>query len=522
MTVYQKMITAAAAALTLGLAACGGGGGSPLQPTTPSPTPKPTVCQTDAMSQACVDERKDAKDAAKKALDAVRADRNSTQAQITDAQTAYDAAKKAYDEAITNRAKYVAALPPEYGLDAMAKAVGQPGTLPASLNLANDDATDDAIDGGVVTVPVSDADNTNTWSKAAWPAEKIAGFAVSVWKKSADGDSVVVYTNKQAAKGAKWSVYYAETEPSPGEAADGFAWVVRNNAVFDVDDAGVIDIEENLANDGHELIDAAMFPTGKGVGITYPDNDTNPDNTFEVAFAGTFHGVTGRFKCTNDNVACAAGNNDDGELASLTGAWTFTPDSTDATVAGVQTDVDYLDFGHWVRTVDAAAGPSYTVNGFFRGEDPYESNIGTLTGAATYKGGAAGLYARRAFAAVGEGAVTAAGRFTADATLTAKFGGDDVAPSDRFSVTGTIDNFMDGGKAIDAAWRVELAKAAINQNTGAIAVTGGGSWSGQLYGDDAPDDNGVYPLPTGVAGRFTAKFDNGGVIGAFGAAKTGE
>ena len=492
----------------------------------PTPTPTPSACTT----QACVDTYKAAMDAAKTALDAAKADPNSTQKQIADAQTAYDAAMKAYDDAVTARVKYLAALPPAYDtadkLKAMATAVGAPGALPAALTRAN--AAEDAIRGGTVTVPVSDTDDTNTFSRAAWPAGKIAGFAASVWEKPADGDSVVLYTNKRAAKGARWSVYYGEDEPGAGEAADGFAWVARNFAVYSVDGAGVIDIEENSVNDGHELIDAAMFPTGKGAGIAYPDNDTDPDNAFEVAFAGTFHGVAGTFECTNDTAACAAENNADGDLASLTGAWTFTPDSTDSTVAGVQTDVDYLDFGHWVRTVDAAAGPSYTVDAFYRGEAPH-GDVGGLTGTATYKGGAAGLYARRAYAAGGDGAVTAAGRFTADAALTAKFGGDDVATNDRFSIGGTIDNFMDGGKAIDAAWTVELDKIGGNGagtfNIGSNAdqesftggtTTGGGAWSGKFYGGSGAD------APTGVAGRFTAAFDNGGVIGAFGATKTGE
>ena len=47
-----------------------------------------------------------------------------------------------------------------------------------------------------------------------------------------------------------------------------------------------------------------------------------------------------------------------------------------------------------------------------------------LEGSATYKGGAAGLYTKRALTPGGDGDVTAAGRFTADAELTANFGGD--------------------------------------------------------------------------------------------------
>ena len=525
------LAVAVAAALGLGLSACGGGGGSSPTATTPppTPTPTPTACETSMTSQACVDEKKTARDAAKTALDAAKADQNSTLAQIAAAQTAYDAAVKAYDDAMKGRAAYVAMQPPMYDtadkLKAMATAIGSP-TTPLEGGLATVDNTSSSpIDGGEVTV-TGGTPSANTYSKATWPVPSITGWAGSVWERTnSPKDSVVVYTNIEAAKGEKWSVFYASTPPTADTPVDGFSWSVRTAGISSVTDAGVMSFGRNVAASS-KLFSAAGFPDGKGRAITYPDNDDNTENTYKVEFAGMFHGVAGTFKCGNTS-ACSATNNADGELMMLSDGWTFTPTSTDSMVADVRSDADYMDFGYWVNTDDSGDSVAYKVNTFARGAMP-ASLPDNLEGSATYKGGAAGLYSKRVYAPDGKGTVTAAGRFTADAELTAYFGGDKVAVANQNSISGTIKNFMDGSNVIDAAWSVELNK--IKQGTtgqtwsnGTFTggtTTGSGSWSGAFYGTATAavgDTKAVYP--SGVAGQFDAKFNNGDVIGAFGATK---
>ena len=312
-------------------------------------------------------------------------------------------------------------------------------------------------------------------------------------------DSVVVYTNKQADRSAKYSTYYAVEEKTVDE--DGFTWVARNNVVTGVDDDGVIDLAEDMVADAAKLISAAMFPSGNGSGTTYPHDDDDADEVFKVEFAGAFHGVAGMFECTS-NAACAAQNGPDGQLNSLTGTWTFTPTSTDSMVADVRTDADYLDFGYWVNTDDSGDDTEYMVNTFHRGEDPYVG-VADVEGSATYKGDAAGLYTKRALTPRGDGDATAAGRFTADAELTAHFSGNDVAMNDQNSISGTIKNFMDGGTMIDAAWLVELNDTGETPNVDETAgtfsgkTTGDGSWNGTFYGD------GDNAYPSGVAASST-------------------
>ena len=193
-----------------------------------------------------------------------------------------------------------------------------------------------------------------------------------------------------------------------------------------VADDGVITLGDDVG-DGHSLFSATMLPTGEGRQINWDEG---------VKFDGMFHGVAGTFECTGGD--CSATNNADGELETLGGAWTFTPDNKDAMVAGVLTDTDFLDFGFWVRTNNSGDSVVYAVDGFFRGEDP-RASVTDVVGTAKYKGGAAGLYTKREFAALeDDGEVTAAGRFTATAEFTANFGDDPKVGTESRRISGTM------------------------------------------------------------------------------------
>ena len=162
-----------------------------------------------------------------------------------------------------------------------------------------------------------------------------------------------------------------------------------------------------------------------------------------------------------------------------------------------------------------------------------ESAIGIvqmLEGRATYTGAATGLYVIKTFTLDGEVQNPKGGQFTADAMLTATFGGGGVPAISHYSIVGSIKDFVNrDGRAIDSSWSVDLETALFgSQQSGALTGTNGnvfsgategdqdrmGAWSGRFFGDDATPG-----IPSAVAGTFDAQFTNGAVIGSFGAEK---
>ena len=108
------------------------------------------------------------------------------------------------------------------------------------------------------------------------------------------------------------------------------------------------------------------------------------------------------------------------------------------------------------------------------------------------------------------------GQFTAAANLVANF---DV-PNPDGSITGTIGDFMHRGAVIDEDWKVSMKRTAISggafsQGPGATGTDS--VWAGNFYGVGDADDDTV--APKAVAGTFDHMFDNGDVLGAFGAMK---
>ena len=525
---YKNLTTiCAAAALALGLAACGGGGGGGPTGTGGTgsgggggDTTMSAACDT--ASQACVDEKSASLTAAEESLAALRADDSATLGQIAAAEQAVADARTALETAQADLTAYNEMQPPMYGLKAMAAAVAPdtPTTLGGEIVAADDNTS--TVDGGKVTVNNTETPPANTYSKATWPVPTITGWMGSVWERSDDAaetkDSVVVYTNIQDPKGAKWSVFYAATAPTG--VVDGFTWAARDAVVSAVDSDGVITfLNSEVDADGDKLFSSSGF------GISHPDGDDETADV-QVEFAGMFHGVSGTFKCSA--ASCVSTVDSKGNLVALIGTWTFAPTSTSSMVADVRTDADYLDFGYWVQTDVSGETDSYKVDAFFRGSAAARTTLPTGTtstdtalGTAIYTGSAVGLYAKRDYASGGDGAVLAAGRFTADASLTAVFGELVTVPSaDHNSIEGTIRNFRDGGQPIDASWVLELNKIGGTDGTGTWGgtltggtTTGSGAWNGNFYGGADAE------RPTGIAGKFTGSFDNGDVIGSFGATK---
>lgn len=257
------------------------------------------------------------------------------------------------------------------------------------------------------------------------------------------------------------------------------------------------------------------------------------DSTSAFASAttgGTYDGVGGTFSCTGDENACTV-TRSDGTTA-ITGTWMFEATHLNSG-APVNHDDAYLYFGIWSSIPDGISGTYdfYYVAGGGAESGADISNFDTLTGSATFRGGAVGRYATLA----GVGRAAKIGTFTATATLNADFG-DSGTPG---TLSGRITDFREDGSPL-AGWSVTLgstsnvgtpatiANAAVAaQDNGTVAnmggVTVGGSWGATFHGSDnvitGLDDRDKYPAAdlAGVTGWFDATSANASLAGAFGA-----
>ena len=219
----------------------------------------------------------------------------------------------------------------------------------------------------------------------------------------------------------------------------------------------------------------------------------------------------------------------------------FTPDE------GATSDVadaDYLHYGFWLRrTTDEDGVLTYNEVQTFAGSSIAATTaaLRSVTGSATYDGGAVGVYVINNEYDVDTGVVVDAtsGHFQADASLMATFGqvNDDqdegtIGLTNQLNtITGTIDNFvLQHGEA--NTWSVAL-DGDITQNAGTASGTanGGvmgqdGSFSATFHGpvaqvdhdmDPGTDPDIEAPQPHTVVGEFNANFGNGSAAGGFGA-----
>ena len=155
----------------------------------------------------------------------------------------------------------------------------------------------------------------------------------------------------------------------------------------------------------------------------------------------------------------------------------------------------------------------------------------SVDGSATYNGGALGVYVRNVYNPDSTIASATSGHFTADAMLTANFGGGGLGTDVQNTVTGTIHNFVLSGVEYDD-WAVTLrGTIADNAVSGMTDVTPDnmvddtdGTFNATFHGpsgdvdhdDDSTTDE-VNTAPHTVVGEFDADFNNGAVAGGFGA-----
>ncbi len=472
----------------------------------------PTQAQLDAATAAlaalnmAIADGADLTDAEKAAY--VREAANAA-APIQTAQAAFDKAKDAADDQMKK------------DMAASGKALHKALTTDP-LDFLDDDVAVSLAASGLMVNPNGTADDTDGLAsvplKASGSAGSLDGWSGMNYAHMDSGtkvaNSAVVYTNQ----GAPTTETFASEYGTGGDSVTEGTYTPDNRRL-------AIDVS---ATANSKKMKSSRFPT---VGSqNFPPAQSGGS---EVSFSGTYDGASGTYLCTTANAAngCAATYTPTGGIT-LTGTWIFTH-AVGAMVS--RADGDYLYFGWWLRKdkddmpthASAFSGVAGTVAA------PTVSYT-TLAGSATYVGKAVGKFAlSNPLDGTGN-----AGHFTADATLTAKFGANE-APTNG-GVTGVIENFMANGASVP--WSVKLNRAAWG-DTGSFApaddattttvdesVTAGtvwsidgnaapasGIWSGQMYDEKARDGSDV---PTTAIGTFQSEFSSiGRMVGAFGANK---
>ena len=268
-------------------------------------------------------------------------------------------------------------------------------------------------------------------------------------------------------------------------------------------------------------------------GFPLPNFDREYAIEEELSFPGTFHGVAGTYECRTP--PCTVSTANDGMISTTGDTWTFTPDANLAGEIMIDLpDTDYLYFGWWLQEPTDAEG-SYAFRTFSGGTVPFavgnkftSGNNDGLIGTASYEGRAAGQYVTKDFSG-GVLSGGTAGVFTATASLTAHFGGDDIALNDQFNIRGSVTAFRDveRKRALDG-WRVTLNKVDLVPDSASFGgtaddtttamlggVTGTGTWAGAFFGNARADRK-----PGAVAGVFDAHLPAAHIAGGFGASNT--
>jgi hypothetical protein len=406
----------------------------------------------------------------------------------------------------------------------------------------------------------------------------VDGFARNVHTRTntADqSDTVTVFDNRDDPGDVPYREYYndAQTDSDGDVVFDDEAILTTDpydrDAVTEISEEGVLTIDTGATGDiagNGKLFSATDFPSGDRVRYEYPADDVATEDVDESearTFAGRFNGIPGEYSCTGTE--CSARNGMDGYLDLLIGAWEFTPDrvAKDADphkIADAKFDADYLAFGYWLQGTGEGDKVKYGIGTFasgsmqFGGATP-ATPVALLVGTATYSGPAAGMFVMKTD--INDDNMgplpTEAGKFTAEAELTAKFGST-TATADDFTISGTVTAFEfenHDGRTFENKWSLPLNRATFatrtyDQNTGVINPTsfsaqantfGGttgagdnlGRWEGGFYGpvvtevEETAVEEAKTGYPTGVAGEFIGHFDGsdggevGHVIGAFGA-----
>ena len=373
-------------------------------------------------------------------------------------------------------------------------------------------ASGEALDAAITADPPSTAPDLLSADGSGTPADNtMLGEAADAARATIEGWDDDVYERMNEANGAPAStdtflIYSNKGEPAP----------TAFHMVYPLNSDGVLAL--NTSNVGL-VSGVAGFPSAVNqVDVPFMNDDE---------FTGMFDDAPGTYTCVS---MCTLSTNVNGELVDVGGDWQFAPDDDEFPVP--VSDSDYVYFGYWMNESEENDQPVIMAAAIAGGtEVSLISTVQSLEGEASYTGAATGLYVIRTITLDGEVQNRTGGQFTADAMLTAYFGGDDVAVNDHYSIMGSIGDFVDRrGRTIDSSWSVMLERALFGNQQGAMfegetvgdADVDTGAWSGRFFGPVALDNDDTMSgnqstLPSGVAGTFDAQFTNGAVIGSFGA-----
>lgn len=361
-----------------------------------------------------------------------------------------------------------------------------------------------------------------------------------------DGDVVeevvMVTTDIEAPRGRPFAMFEAADGTTP-QALNALksTGVATTDAAGDPNDSLIIPSSGNTAvlplimaggfsaaSGGSSSVVRTFLPAADDADATTPGNQ--PRAAAEVM--GTYNGAMGTYTCTG-TADCTATVNDKGEVTAVSDGWVFTPDRG---ATSDQPDYDYLSYGFWLkRTTDKDGVLTYNeVETFARSSRALSGDVSSVTGTATYSGGATGVYVHSVVNPDGSEASATSGHFMADAELTASFAQtvDDtttpnvneagqIPPNMLNTLTGTIDNFRLSGHDQGPGWSVAL-EGDITPGTGLVTggtAKGGGTdatFNAAFHGSTGADST---TQPSSVVGEFNANFSNGSVAGAFGATK---
>ena len=348
--------------------------------------------------------------------------------------------------------------------------------------------------------------------------------------------------------------------------------IIKEGAKFNADS---VDFSDSYTDSTNILVQAAFhdanrahvdLPSIKKDGGWIELNELGQRATIN----GSFWGVDGQYVCSPgaDNVCIArwelgenltdyestyqfGTRNKEGSVATTNrNKWTFQPNNAEDKI---QENPVHFSYGWWIHTGD----DEWTASGFADQKAYYgrsgsgtaitgsvqilpAAEISSLTGKATYTGGAAGKYAL--YDATGD--ANDSGHFTARATLTADF----EDGTDPGIITGKIDKFK-GADGKDRNWSIELKgptntgdanlhnivtgpggttfspvstmkdKATNWSIDGVKSTSDSGSWQGTLSYPKVLDDSGITEIPSIATGVFYSENQqhNGKIVGGFGA-----
>lgn len=272
---------------------------------------------------------------------------------------------------------------------ATARAVALVASLDAARARAADGSFDDtaymvapsveaASDGTTVSVSVSEAGTPRGGSarsgafigQEAGPAA-VAGWTGGRYGRGTAGESLVVYTDVDAPEAMAFTPEnlnrLREVSGLTGEA---------------IPDAGLPVVAAYLPLVGSTSL-AAASPNGSARHVAQ-----GTGAGAGLSFTGTFAGGTGTYGCSGGN--CSVTLDDRAMPTAMAGDWTFSPDG--GAMVNVP-DYAHLHFGWWLSGKDGGPYGFQT----FAGSTGYGSGssavTAAMTGTATYRGAAAGLYA---------------------------------------------------------------------------------------------------------------------------------